>query len=140
MFEQIVPFLTKHWWLALALVIIILALLVIEFGRKGKSGRVSPSEATHLINRERAVVIDIRDREEYSHGHIVNAIHIPQNELLNNPNKIKKYQDKTIILVCRQGHFSPAVVKKLQKSGFDKVFMLAGGISSWKEFGLPLTK
>lgn len=124
--------------LCAALVLIVIFLLIEELRGKQGGNRLSPQTMTHLMNRERAVVIDLRGKEAFNQGHIVNAINLPQAELLNNPDKIKKYQDKPVILTCDLGQSSTTVATQLRKKGYNKVFVLAGGLQSWKNAGLPL--
>lgn len=140
MYERLPHFIYNHWLLVAALVIIILALLIERLKNSSGGNSLSPSAAIQLINRERATVIDLRERDSYNSGHIVNAISQPQPDILNNLEKLKKYQDKPIILVCKQGQFAPGIAAKLRKTGFKQVYILTGGIVNWKETGLPLTK
>lgn len=138
--EQLTHFIMNHWILSATFAVIFILLMIEEL--KGKQGgdRLSPADVTHAINREKAVVVDIRDQESYASGHIVNAIHIPQDTLLASLNKLKKYQDKPVILVCNNGNNSSLMLSKLRKEGLSKVYCLAGGVQSWKVAGLPLTK
>jgi rhodanese-related sulfurtransferase len=135
---QLFEFIVRHWMLCAALVLLVILLLVEELKNKRGGNRLSPQTMTHLINRERAVVIDLRAKDAFNQGHIVNAINIPQAELLNNPDKIKKYQDKPVILICDLGQGSTTVAPQLRKKGYNKVFILAGGLQAWKNAGLPL--
>ncbi|MFT3741420.1 MAG: rhodanese-like domain-containing protein [Gammaproteobacteria bacterium] len=135
---QLTQFIAHHWMLVVALIIVLVLLLTEELRHKRGGRRISASDAVQLINREKACVLDIRDRTAYDKGHIVNAIHIPQADVLGDLEKIKKYRDKPLILVCNMGQNSIVVQGKLQKQGFNQVFVLAGGLQAWKNADLPL--
>lgn len=139
MFQDFFHFLIEHYLLTIAFVVILIALFFEELRGKTSGSNISSSTATHLINRERATVIDIRDREAFMGGHIVNALNIPDKDLLNH-DKLKKMQEKPIILVCKQGQTSSVAASKLRKQGFKQVYVLKGGIDAWKESGLPVFK
>lgn len=136
--SQLFEFIIRHWMLCAALVLIVIFLLFEELRNKQGGNRISPQTMTQLINHERAVVIDLRTKEAFSQGHVVNAISVPQTELLNNPDKIKKYQDRPVVLICDLGQGSTTVAAQLRKKGYNKIFILAGGLRSWKNAGLPL--
>ncbi len=137
MMPQIFEFIARHWLLVAAFAIIIILLIIEEIRNKQGGNRLSPQGAIQLINHERAVVIDLRSKEAFNSGHIVNALHIPQAELASNLDKIRKYQDKPVILLGDTGQ-PLTLVTQLRKKGYTKVFTLAGGLQAWKTAGLPL--
>lgn len=101
--------------------------------------RVSPQEATLLMNREDALVIDVRDAAEWASGHIPNARHIVLDQLDKHLPEIEKFKARPLIVNCQSGNRSTMACGKLKKHGFEKVFNLSGGISAWREAGLPVT-
>lgn len=101
---------------------------------------ISPSDATLLINRQDALVVDVRETAEWSAGHIPNARHIALGQLGKHLSEIEKFKDKPVIVVCASGNRSGAACRTLKKSGFQQVFNLAGGVRSWGDAGLPMTK
>lgn len=137
--QEFLHFLTAHYLLTLAFIVILLAIFFEELKSKSSGNNLTPADATHLINRENAVVVDIREREGFNTGHIVNSINIPQKDLLTSE-KLKKLQAKPIILVCKLGQTSLPLASKLRKQGFKTVCVLKGGIDAWKNAGLPLSK
>lgn len=139
MAQDLLQFLTAHYLLSLAFIVILLALFFEELRGKTGGNNLTPGDATHLINRENAVVIDMRERESFNAGHIVNALNIPQKDVLTS-DKLKKLQAKPLIIVCKQGHNSTAIASKMRKQGFKTVCVLKGGIDAWKESGLPIVK
>jgi len=106
----------------------------------GTIARVTPAEATLLMNREDALVLDVRETGEWSSGHIAGARHITLAQLDKRMSEIEKFKDRPIIVCCASGNRSSSACGQLKKSGFEKVFSLGGGISAWLEASLPLTK
>ncbi|MBI4985519.1 MAG: rhodanese-like domain-containing protein [Rhodocyclales bacterium] len=105
----------------------------------GTAGGVSVTEATLLINREDALVLDVRETGEWSAGHIPAARHIAVGQIEKRLSEIDKYKEKPVIVCCASGNRSSSAAAALRKAGFQKVFNLSGGIGAWKEAGLPLT-
>jgi len=87
------------------------ALAVVESQRAGR--KVGPQEAVMLLNRDEAVVVDIREKKEFSEGHIKGAIHIPMAKLKESDNQLRKHSDKLILMVDKAGQHSGMAVKEL---------------------------
>lgn len=109
--------------------------------RSGGSS-LSTLQATQMINREDALLLDVRDASAYAQGHIINARNIPMSQLEERAPELGKQKGKTrpVIVHCESGTRSAAGMAMLNKHGFEKVFTLAGGISAWKAAGLPMEK
>ena len=134
-------FLINHWVLTLALVTIIVLLIITEMKRKLLGFRDIPTdEAVQLINRQNAVVLDVRDDKEFEEGHIINAVHIPLGLLESRINEIDKHKDKPVIVCCKSGQDSARAGVTLGKQGFEQVYKLNGGIMAWKNANLPVEK
>ena len=101
---------------------------------------VTPAEATLLMNREDAIVVDIRETSEWSTGHIAGARHIVLGQLETRLSEIEKFKSRPIIVCCASGGRSGGAVVKLKKAGFEKAVNLDGGLSAWSSANLPLTK
>lgn len=138
--EEYIQFAINHWILISLFVALLIWLLVEEARAKGLMGQLSPQEAVQLINRDRAVVIDIRNREAFQQGHIVDAINITEQELNKNSDKLVKYKNRPIILVCAAGQKAGALAVKLKNQKMEGVYVLAGGINAWKNAAMPLIK
>jgi rhodanese-related sulfurtransferase len=108
--------------------------------RGGGSNRVSPLQATLLINREDALVVDVREANEYAAGHLPHARHIPLGAVEKRAGELEKHKTKPLIVVCQSGNRSGSACSALRKSGFEKVFNLSGGMVAWEQAGLPVTK
>jgi len=101
---------------------------------------VSPLQATLMINREDAVVLDVREAAEFAQGHIPNSRHVPLAQLEKRLTELEKLKGKPLIVNCASGNRSGAACAALRKHGFSRVVNLAGGAAAWSEAGLPLTK
>ena len=116
------------------------ALLAMSFRRPGGRAGVTPTQATLLINRENAQVIDLRGSDDYVSGHLPDSRNIPQEHLEERVGELEKLKDTPLILVCQTGTRSSSACKQLEKLGFGKVNSLDGGIAGWRSAGLPLKK
>lgn len=105
----------------------------------GGAANLTPAEATLLMNREDALVLDVRETGEWGTGHITGARHITMAQLEKRLSELDKFKDKPIIVVCATGNRSSSACGLLKKHGFGKVFSLGGGVSSWRDASLPLT-
>jgi rhodanese-related sulfurtransferase len=101
---------------------------------------LTPTQATLLINREDAQVIDLRAAEDYANGHLPESRNIPLEQLEARTGELDKLKNTQVILVCQTGTHSAGACRRLEKLGFGKVGSLARGISGWRAAGLPLRK
>lgn len=104
----------------------------------GNKAQITPLEATLMINREDAAVIDVRDQGEFAQGHVPNARNVPLAELDKRSAELQALKAQPIILCCASGTRSNNAATKLRKAGFDKIFTLAGGIYAWEKSGQPV--
>lgn len=113
-------------------------LIFTELRRKaGGLIAVDPTDAVSLINND-AIVIDLRNAESFSRGHIVNAKNIPLDELDAHRDTVAKSKSATIVAVCDSGISSNKAVASLRKSGFESAYGLKGGMTAWSQAGLPV--
>jgi rhodanese-related sulfurtransferase len=134
-------FLSRHWILVALFVIAFIWLIVEEARHQGMGGaRQTPQGVTDLINREDGVVVDLRDHAAFNAGHISNSVNIPFAQIDHNSPKLTKYKQRPVILVCAAGQQSVQAMNKLKKAGFEKLYILSGGLAAWKKANLPLKK
>jgi rhodanese-related sulfurtransferase len=139
--ERLPEFFSNHSSLAMAFVVILGTLLWTLWQSLGHGlKKLSPMDATQLINREDAVVLDVRSDGEFNQGHIVNALNIPQKSIQEQLSKLGKYRNRPIIMACRNGQAASGVGSTLRKNGFEQVYSLAGGLVAWEGANLPLVK
>ncbi len=133
-------FLQQNWhWAALAAVSgAFLAFDALRM-RNDKSS-LSPVQATLKINREDAIVIDVREQGEYSQGHIPNAKHIPLSAIEQRAKELEPHKNTPVILCCATGARSAGASATLRKLGFEQVFNLQGGMGAWQQAGQPVSR
>ena len=116
------------------------AMLLWPLVRRSTGGPwVSTAQATHLINREDALVVDVREPGEYSAGHILGAKNVPLSRL-DGSGELAKRKDKPVILYCETGDRASKANATLRKLGFSRVVKLSGGLGAWQQAGLPVEK
>lgn len=96
--------------------------------------------ALQLINHKNAVVLDVREPDEYKAGHVLNAKLIPLGKLKERIGELDKYRDQPMIVVCRSGNRSGTACVLLGKAGFTQAYNLSGGVIAWQGSKLPLEK
>lgn len=136
--QQLVEFAGNHILLVSALTVTG-SLLLFTLLRDSK-GSIIPNEATALINRQDAVVIDVRSQADFARSHIINAISIPSNGFADQLNVLEKHKAKPIIIYCGSGATSTQACSTLKKAGFEQVFNLKGGLMAWLNDSLPTTR
>ena len=137
MANQLQEFVLHHWELWLALFAVLSLLLINEHLTKKQGPQaLSTAAAIDAINHQDAAVVDLREAEVFQKGHVVGSKSLPGEPL----DKLEKYKEKPLILVCARGLQSSALAVKLRKQGFTNVMILAGGITAWKTANLPLAK
>ncbi len=103
------------------------------------NGGVTPAAAVQLINREKAVVIDVCTAEEFAAGHVAGAKHIPLAEL-GTAKGLPGNKKLPLIVVCASGQRAAKAAAELKKLGHENVQPLAGGLKAWREANLPIEK
>ena len=117
------------------------AMLLWPLVRRSTGGPwVNAGQATHLINREDAVMVDVRDPGEYGAGHALGAKNLPLARIESGAGDVAKKKDATLILYCDSGDRSGKAAAALRKQGYTKVLNLSGGFGAWKQAGLPVEK
>jgi len=109
---------------------------VISRGAAGGQG-VTPSEAVRLINREKAVVVDVCEAAEYAAGHVPGSRHIPLGQL-DGAKGLPTNKALPVVVVCASGARAARAAAQLRKAGHEKAVPLAGGLRAWREANLPV--
>ncbi len=130
-------FIAQEW----ILVSILIVLVYTYYWRERiKSGvPLSAHEVTLLLNKDAAVVVDLRESGEYRAGHIVNSLNIPYSRIIADTSELASQKEKILVLVDKLGQHAGAAGRKLAKEGY-QVRRLSGGISEWQAQNLPLVK
>ena len=106
----------------------------------GGPGTVTAAGAVQLINREKAVVVDVCEAGEYASGHVAGARHAPLGELEQKLPGLVKNKSTPVILVCASGARSGRAVSIARKLGYEQALSLSGGMRSWRDANLPVEK
>lgn len=134
--ENLFDFILNHPFLVAAWVLTFAMLVFTERMKGGKS--VSPAEATRLINKENAVVLDIRAKKEFGAGHLTGAINIPLADLDRRMSELEKHKTHPVIVVCNMGQTAGTACRKLKTAGFTDAVRLSGGMTEWRGQNMPV--
>ncbi|TFZ03178.1 rhodanese-like domain-containing protein [Ramlibacter henchirensis] len=127
-------------WMLFAVAFASGAMLLWPVVQGGAAGGLSTSNAVQLINREKAVVVDVSETEEFAAGHIGGARNIPLNQLEQRLPEVVKNKALPVLLVCPNGMRANRALGVAKKLGYEKAQVLAGGLKAWKEANLPVEK
>lgn len=132
-------FVLENWWL----VLVALAsgtMLFLPALRGAATAGLSPAAAVQLINREKAVVIDVCEAEEFAAGHLGSARNIPLSQLEQKLPGAVKNKALPLILVCQSGARSGRAVATARRLGYEQAQSLSGGLGAWRAANLPVEK
>lgn len=137
MFSQLIEFVSNHYLLSTAFVVLLCLFILNETRRSGRS--LTARELTVMVNQDTAVLVDIRPKKDFTAGHIAGAVSIPNDKLASRISELDKFKDKTVIVVDENGMHAGTACTALGKAGF-QVAKLSGGVASWRADSLPLVK
>lgn len=127
-------------WLLLLVAFVSGAMLVWPMVKAGgRAGAVGASEAVRLMNREKAVVVDIREPADYAAGHVTGSRNVPLAQL-EQSRELPTNKALPVVVVCATGARAGRAVSVLRKLGHAGAVGLAGGLAAWREAGLPVEK
>jgi rhodanese-related sulfurtransferase len=101
---------------------------------------VGVAEAVQLINRKDAVIVDVREPNEFKSGRIPHARNIPVDRINERVKELEKLKTKPLLLVCQTGSRSAQACDGLLKDGFAQAVALSGGMAAWQQAGMPVEK
>lgn len=136
--DNFTQFIINHWALFLALVVLLILIFANESHAASNDEQLSPQQAVGAINHENAVLFDIRAKDRFKEGHIVDSINADA-QSFDKPH-MEKYKNKPLVLICANGQQSTKLAHQLKKQGFKHAKTLKGGITAWKGANLPLTQ
>ena len=108
------------------------------FQKGGKN--LSPAEATLLLNRDEAKVLDVREPDEFAAGHLPEAVNVPLSQFGKRLSEIESWKEFPLLVYCASGGRSTRACSDLHKQGFGKLHNLDGGVAAWQKAGLPVRK
>lgn len=136
--QQFFEFIANHFILAGTFLVFLALFIRNEMNRGGKG--ISAQQLVDLVNRENAVVLDLRDKKEFDQGHLVGAINVPYANLETRVSELQKYKEKPLVLVCRMGQHAGSAGNVLRKNGFTNISRLTGGYVEWRNQNLPVVR
>lgn len=101
---------------------------------------LSVTEAVMLMNRKSALVLDVREADEFAQGHLQGARHIPLSQLSTRLKELEKFRDKPVLVVCARGRRANAAAKLLKAQQFIHLNILKGGMLAWTDAKMPSSK
>jgi len=138
--SQLIEFASNNLILVAAFFVVLTLIIKAELeSRIGGVPQLGAVEAVRILNDDNTLVLDVREANEYSGGHIRNAVHVPLTALDKRLNEVEKYKDRPVLVYCRSGSRSYSACKKLKKAGFETLYNLKGGIMAWSSANLPVT-
>lgn len=132
-------FIIENWYLILLALASGAMLLWPVLAGGGASG-LSTADAVQLINRQKAVVVDVCGPEEYAEGHVSGAKNVPLAQLQERLPTVVKNKSVPIIMVCSRGARARRAAIMAKQIGYDNAQSLAGGLAAWREANLPVEK
>ena len=127
-------------WLLILIALSSGAMLAWPMVRGANAGSLSAQGAVQLINRQRAVVVDVREPEEFAAGHVTGAKNVPLAQLEQKLPVAVKNKSLPLLLVCATGARANRAVATAKKLGYEQAQAVAGGLKSWKDANLPVEK
>ncbi len=140
MLQQIIEFSTNNLMLVVSFLALSGFILFTEFRKlTQKFTTVGPSAAISIINKNKTMLLDVREMNEIKSGMLIDAIHIPLSGIGKRISELDKYKDDAVVVYCRSGNRSGSVCRTLSGRGFEQVYNLAGGIMAWEDAHLPVS-
>jgi rhodanese-related sulfurtransferase len=100
---------------------------------------ISPQDAAAKLSTGEAVIVDVREKDEWDEEHIPGAMHMSRGTIELDIEEKDADPDEMIICQCGGGGRSALAAESLQKMGYKNVRSMAGGFKAWKSAGLPTT-
>ena len=139
--ERYIEFITNHWMLFVALVVVTYLLIQELLDNVFKRFKaISPLMAVAQMNNSETFILDVSEPQEYRKGHIEDATNIPMAKLENKLGTLEKNKNMPMIVTCQTGARSAPACKKLYKLGFHNVINLIGGMQAWEDQKLPINR
>lgn len=140
--QEIMLFISRHPILSLAWIALLIVVIILTFkGLFAKTKNITRAQAIQLINKEEAVTIDLRSRDDFRKEHIIDSINLTPSEIKdNNIGELEKHKQKPIIVVSTNGMEASKPAEQLVQYGFERVFILKEGITGWSNENLPLAR
>ena len=127
-------------WMLLAVALSSGAMLLWPVLQGATQAGLTPAGAVQLINREKAVVVDVCEAAEYAAGHVTGSKNVPLGQLEEKLPGTVKNKALPLILVCQTGARSGRALAIAKKLGYENVQSIGGGLGAWRTANLPVDK
>ncbi|AVS75439.1 rhodanese-like domain-containing protein [Paracidovorax cattleyae] len=132
-------FFIDNWYLVLV-ALVSGAMLLLPVFREAAGGSLTAARAVQLINREKAVVVDVSEPDEFAAGHVGGAKNVPLGQLEERLPQVVRNKSVPLVLVCAKGGRAQKAATVARKLGYEKAEALAGGLKAWKDASMPVEK
>jgi len=138
---DLLAFAGRHPLLSLALLGLTLAIVFNELSAVTRGFKaLGPAALTALVNRDNALVVDLRPQADFEKGHIPGSKSVQLSQFDPENKQLAAARSLPVVLVCKAGQTSADAARRLRKAGFERVYVLDGGIGAWQQADLPLAK
>jgi rhodanese-related sulfurtransferase len=139
--HKLPTFVGNHLALSALFVVILVALVALEFGRLlRKYQELTPAGLTLLINRESPLLVDLSARADFEKMHVPGARHVLPSQFDPEHKDLTKAKELPVVVMDKDGRGSDKAARRLVKAGFSKVYTLGGGVLAWQQAQLPVAK
>lgn len=139
--HKLPTFVGNHLALSALFVVILIALVAMEFGRLlRKYKELTPGGLTLLINRESPLLVDLSARADFEKMHVPGARHVLPSQFDPEHKDLAKAKDLPVVVMDKDGRGSDKAAQRLVKAGFTRVYTLGGGVLAWQQAQLPVAK
>ncbi|MEI7036703.1 rhodanese-like domain-containing protein [Fulvimonas yonginensis] len=139
--HKLPTFVGNHMALSALFVILLVALVAMEFGRLlRKYKELTPAGLTLLINRENPLLVDLSARADFEKAHVPGARHVLPSQFDPEHKDLAKARDLPVVVMDKDGRASDKAAQRLVKAGFTRVYTLGGGVLAWQQAQLPVAK
>ncbi|WP_295500467.1 rhodanese-like domain-containing protein [Limnohabitans sp. Rim8] len=125
-------------WMLLAMALASGLALLLPVLNKGSG--VDPQAMVQLMNRDKAVVLDVCEPDEFARGHVIGAKNLPLGQLEDKLQQVVKNKSAHVIMVCQVGARSARAAATARKLGYENVQSLSGGLRAWTAASMPTEK
>ncbi len=127
-------------WMLISVAVASGAMLLWPALQGAAGGGLTTTDAVQLINRERAVIVDVCEPQEFAAGHAGGAKNVPASQFEQRLPEVVKNKTVPLILVCASGARASRALGMAKKLGYEKAQVLGGGMKAWKDANLPIEK
>lgn len=132
-------FILQNWYLILV-ALVSGGLLLWPMIAGGGAGGLSAAQAVQLINREKAIVVDVCEAEEYAAAHVSGSKSVPLSQFKERLPQVVKNKTIPLVLVCAKGLRARRAAGIARQLGYEKAQALTGGLAAWREANMPVDK